>query len=712
MHRGPRRSAGGRGFQFLEEIRLTDRRGIAEAQRGQGRARDHARCPRAARRRGDVRQRSPGRRPARPPRPRRSGHRRPPRRRPVSTSVRRWADGQRRGAGRAASAADARRLGRRRRRGHGREGARRSSARAEQLADARQPDAPRGGSQIEQRAGQLAADRPPLPGRVRMRRRAPAGRRPGAPGDSRWARPPRRAPRAAPRSRAARAYPVGPRDTRLDRRQEAVLIVGAEDQDRHAGGRLLEGLEEDVLRILVQPVARPRRSRSAPHPRRAAARARMIRPRTASITDHGARRLRRETVDVGMIAVRHEPATPTCSAWPIRRIDGEAQLRGGDVERERRLADRPWPDEQQRVRQSGRDHRRDLADRRPAGPGSGTRPSGYDDEEVLRCRPPARSRAAPLPRELGRRRPATRSGRSASAGVPPWPVPASGSAAAVTAGRRSLSAARPRTSADGRDAVSRGRLRRAGAPRPTPRPGPLPGGRPGGRPRRAGAERREPAAVNLRGRCRLAARWSPTAGGRLSGIGRRGRPRRADAAGPDARRRQPGRSLGRAAAVDSVAAASRGARRREHRLPGRADADAAAPAASAWSAGARCPGVVDRSPPASAALRALRRSRPRAAICGAEHLLDLRRNLAPLLGARLGRSWRITAARALVAPRLLRPSPAAAAVAAAAARRRGTLRLAVPIEAAPAVALAVDRGRISRPHAAAAAAPAARTTAP
>ena len=197
------------------------------------------------------------------------------------------------------------------------------------------------GQQVEQRSGR--SRRAPRPRRARGRACGPAPGRPAAIRASRAASggSASRRRRGSPRSRGSATGPSRIRAAaRADRRQEAVLVVGAED-DRDAGGRLLERLEERGLGVVGQAVG-PLDDRDARRrPRRAAARGRErgdgpSRPPGRSrvpirIWSPGTRR--REAMDVRVAAALDEPAAAAgaarpCARGPGRRTAGRPRDRG------------------------------------------------------------------------------------------------------------------------------------------------------------------------------------------------------------------------------------------------------------------------------------------------------------------------------------------------------------------------------------------------
>ena len=150
-----------------------------------------------------------------------------------------------------------------------------------------------------------------------------------------------------------------------DGRQELILLVGAQD-DRHPGGRLLEGLEERRLGVLVQAVRLfdqrdtcatldGQQGEVRDQPPDGPGLGFVARPDP----DLVARTRRNEPMEIGVAAVLDEAAATALPARPIRRVRRIAQQPGGEVEGERRLADPGGAGDDDRVRRRSGDHRPD-----------------------------------------------------------------------------------------------------------------------------------------------------------------------------------------------------------------------------------------------------------------------------------------------------------------------------------------------------------------
>ena len=148
--------------------------------------------------------------------------------------------------------------------------------------------------------------------------------------------------------------------------EQALLIVGAKD-DRHSGWRLLEHLEKSVLGVVVEPMGRLNDDdpRPALNWKQRQFRDQVpdgARLRVAGLADPNLRAgsLGGKAMQVGVIARGHLPAASADAARPRRRIGVVAQQSRRQIQRERRLADRPGSDQQDGVRRPAEDHRIDL----------------------------------------------------------------------------------------------------------------------------------------------------------------------------------------------------------------------------------------------------------------------------------------------------------------------------------------------------------------
>ena len=172
--------------------------------------------------------------------------------------------------------------------------------------------------------------------------------------------------RIASMSRTPDRPEADPGAARADGRQQAVLAIGAQDED-DARGRLLEGLEQGRLGVLVHALGGLDDADAGPaldgqqgqlgdevaHPADLAAR-----PADA---DLAAGAVRAEAMDVGMVAGADEPAR---TAGPARALGdrGRTEQAGGEVRGQGRLAHAGRTDEEHGVRDPPGDHRRDGGD--------------------------------------------------------------------------------------------------------------------------------------------------------------------------------------------------------------------------------------------------------------------------------------------------------------------------------------------------------------
>ena len=163
---------------------------------------------------------------------------------------------------------------------------------------------------------------------------------------------------------------------RPDRREERLFGIGAQDQ-RHPGRRLLEGLEQGRLRVLVHAVGRlddgdPCPALDRQQRQLADEVADPAGPSARAADDHlAAGSLGADPMQVRVPARGDQPARPARTARAVGDVVGRAQEPGRQVQRERRLADPGGTDEQDRVGRPSPDHRADRGERGRLSPGPG-----------------------------------------------------------------------------------------------------------------------------------------------------------------------------------------------------------------------------------------------------------------------------------------------------------------------------------------------------
>jgi hypothetical protein len=138
-----------------------------------------------------------------------------------------------------------------------------------------------------------------------------------------------------------------------DSRQQQGLVLDRQ-HDAYARGRLLEGLQERVLRIRVHALGTFDDGKAVTT-LEWKERERRLELVDLSESNLATRAGRREPVHVGVRAVVDLSAGAACAAWPRSRIFREAQQARREIQRQRRLSNAARTYQHQRVRRSLRD---------------------------------------------------------------------------------------------------------------------------------------------------------------------------------------------------------------------------------------------------------------------------------------------------------------------------------------------------------------------
>ena len=179
---------------------------------------------------------------------------------------------------------------------------------------------------------------------------------------------------------------------RSDRRQERLLGVRAEDE-RHPGGRLLQGLEQGRLGVLVHALGRLDDGHPCPalDGQQRQVGDEITDPtdaRTGAADDHLATRsLRADPMEIRVPTRGDQPAGPARSRTGAPAGSSAVHSEPGrQIQRERRLADAGRADEQHRVRRPCRGSSSRPRRARPVARGSARRPSPSGSGGLARAR--------------------------------------------------------------------------------------------------------------------------------------------------------------------------------------------------------------------------------------------------------------------------------------------------------------------------------------